>query len=334
MLDCTYRVCFSQVVFLIFDSFSVMNNTLSEHQIYLLRVFKAFDAFCSKNGIPYFACYGTLIGAIRHGGFIPWDDDLDVVMKREDYDRFINLRNQVGEGYRIASFQDGESPYPFAKFFSTEGTVWEYPQFSYIIGPWVDVFPLDKCQNGNKDIKALEQFHRAMWKYRKAVAYSPWSEICRDLLHGRLKAFSIKMAKKIRYSPFKKCYIKQAMKAEDNLRSLTGNGYGDYSIPLVNEVFPLAWFSKAKRVPFEDATILVPEDYDEVLSFMYGDYMKLPPEEKRKGHGFYFINLKQRLSKEEILSQYGNTLAEEPPLSIHTIIDELKHRSKGWKSVR
>ena len=61
-----------------------MNNTLSEHQIYLLRVFKAFDAFCSKNGIPYFACYGTLIGAIRHGGFIPWDDDLDVVMKRED----------------------------------------------------------------------------------------------------------------------------------------------------------------------------------------------------------------------------------------------------------
>ena len=150
MLDCSYRECFSQVVFLIFDSFSVMNNTLSEHQLFLLRVFKAFDAFCSKNSIQYFACYGTLIGAIRHGGFIPWDDDFDVVMKREDYDRFINLRNQVGEGYRIASYQDGESPYPFAKFFSTEGTVWEYPQFPFIIGPWVDVFPLDKCQNGNR----------------------------------------------------------------------------------------------------------------------------------------------------------------------------------------
>ena len=110
--------------------------------------------------------------------------------------------------------------------------------------------------------------------------------------------------------------------------------YGDYSLPLVNEVFPSDWFRQAVRRPFEDTTILVPEDYDKVLSYMYGDYMKLPPEEKRKGHGFYYINLKQRLSKEEILSQYRNTLAEETSLSIHTIIDELKHRSKGWKSVR
>ena len=311
-----------------------MSNNLSEHQLFLLRVFKAFDAFCSENGIQYYAWSGTLIGAIRHHGFIPWDDDIDVAMKREDFDRFINLRNQAMDGFRIACYQDGESPYPFAKFYSTEGTVWEYPQFSFIIGPWVDIFPLDKCENGNKDLKALERFHSAMWKYRKAVAYSPWSEICWDLFHGRVKAFAIKMVKKIRYSPFKQRYIKQAKKAENNLRSLTGDMYGDYSLPLVNEVFPSDWFRQAVRMPFEDTTILVPEDYDKVLSYMYGDYMKLPPEEKRKGHGFYYINLKQRLSKEEILSQYRNTLTEETPLSISTIIDELKHRSKGWKSVR
>lgn len=311
-----------------------MNNNLSEHQLFLLRVFKAFDAFCSENGIQYFAWCGTLIGAIRHEGFIPWDDDIDVAMKREDYDRFINLRNQVGKNYRIACYQDGESPYPFAKFYSTDGTVWEYPQFSFIIGPWIDVFPLDKCKDGKKDIKALELFHGAMWKYRKAVAYSPWSEICQDLFRGNLKAFAIKLVKKLRYSPFKERYIKQVKMAENKLRSLTGNEYGDYSLPLVNEVFLSEWLRGALRVPFEDTTILVPEDYDNVLSKKFGDYMKLPPVEKRKGHNFYFINLKQRLSKEEILSQYKNTLAEEPHLSIHTIIDELKHRSKGWKSVR
>ena len=311
-----------------------MNNNLSEHQLSLLRVFKAFDDFCSQNGIQYFAWCGTLIGAIRHGGFIPWDDDIDVAMKREDYDRFINLRNQVEKGYRIASYQDGESPYPFAKFFSTEGTIWEYSQFSFIIGPWVDVFPLDKCQNGTKDQKALERFHHAQWKYRKAVASSSWSEICRDLRRGRLKAFSIKLVKKIRYSPFKQKYIEEAKIAENNLRSLTGNGYGDYSVPIVNDVFPLEWFHGVVRVPFEDTTILVPEDYDKVLSSMYGDYMKLPPEENRKGHGFYYINLKQHLSREEILTQFKTDLTEESRLSIPTIIDEIRHRAKGWKSGR
>ena len=187
-----------------------MNNNLSEHQLLLLRVFKAFDAFCSENDIQYFAWCGTLIGAIRHGGFIPWDDDIDVAMKRDDYDRFINLRGKVEKGFRIASYQDGESPYPFAKFCTTEGTIWEYPHFSFIIGPWIDVFPLDKCRNGAKDMKALEMFHSAMWRYRKAVAYSPWWEIGRDLFRGRLKAFSIKIVKKIRYSPFKQRYIEQA----------------------------------------------------------------------------------------------------------------------------
>lgn len=311
-----------------------MNNNLSEHQLLLLRVFKAFDAFCSEHCIQYFAWCGTLIGAIRHGGFIPWDDDIDVAMKREDYDRFIHLRNQVENGYRIASYQDGESPYPFAKFFSTDGTIWEYPQFSFITGPWIDIFPLDKCKNNSKDIKALELFHSAMWKYRKAIAYSPWSEIGRDLFRGKFKEFSIKLVKKLRYSPFKRRYIEQARIAENILRSLTGNEYGDYSVPIVNEVFPSNWLCKAMRVPFEDSTILVPEDYDEVLSYMYGDYMILPPEEKRKGHGFYYMNLKRRLSRAEILSQCRSDLAEEPRLSIPTIIDEIRHRSKGWKSVR
>ena len=311
-----------------------MNNNLSELQLVLLRVLKAFDAFCSENGIQYFAWYGTLIGTIRHGGFIPWDDDIDVVMKREDYDRFIALRNQVEKGYGIASYQDGKSPYPFAKFYTTEGTIWEYPQFPYIIGPWIDVFPLDKCQDGAKDKKAHEMFLSAMWKYRKAVAYSSWREIGRDLFRGKLKAFSIKTVKKILYSPFKKRYVKQARMAENRLRSLTGNGYSDYSVPLTNEVFPSDWLDKAVRVPFENTTILVPEKYDDVLSYLYGDYMNPPPEWKRKAHRFYYMNLKQRLSREELLRLYKGDLGEDSQSSIPTIIDEIRHRSKGWKSVR
>ena len=311
-----------------------MNENLSEHQSMLLQVFKEFDSFCSEHGIRYYAWCGTLIGAIRHGGFIPWDDDIDVAMRREDYDRFISLRDQVCEGYKIASYHDGESPYPFAKFYTLQGTIWEYPQFPFIIGPWIDIFPLDKCCDGIKDKEVLESFHSAMWKYRKSIADSSWKEIGYELLHGQIVPLLFKIVKKIRYAPFKSRYIRQAEAAEERIRSLTGDGLGDYSVPLENEIFPESWFEKSLRVPFEDCFISVPGEFGKILSYMYGDYMKLPPEQKRKGHGFYFMDLKHRLGREEILSKYRSCLARGSRLSLHTIIDELKHRTKVWKVSR
>jgi lipopolysaccharide cholinephosphotransferase len=311
-----------------------MNNVLSEHQVALLRVLREFDSFCIDNQIHYYAWCGTLIGAIRHRGFIPWDDDIDVAMKREDYDRFISLRNHVSEGFKIACYHDGDSPYPFAKFYSTSGTIWEYPQFPFIIGPWIDIFPLDKCRDGMKNKECLESFHYAMWKYRKAVANSTWREIGFDLRHGDVLSLLFKAVKKLRYAPFKKGYIKRAEAAEESLRSLKGDGLGDYSVPLENEVFPECWFEKSIRLPFEDYSIMAPGEFDKILSYMYGDYMTPPPENKRKGHGFYFLDLKQHLGREEILSLYGSSLINPSSPSLRTIIDELRHRRKVWKVSR
>ncbi|MBO5635068.1 MAG: LicD family protein [Bacteroidales bacterium] len=311
-----------------------MNGDLSEHQSMLLKVLKEFDRFCSENHIQYYAWCGTLIGAIRHGGFIPWDDDIDVAMRREDYDRFIHLRDHVRAGFKIACYHDGESPYPFAKFYSTRGTIWEYPQFPFIIGPWIDIFPLDNCRDGVKNKKALEAFHSAMWKYRKSIANSTWKDIGSDLRHGEFVPSLFKIVKKIRYVPFKRRYICLAEAVEESIRSLKGDEVGDYSVPLENEVFPKSWFEKCVRVPFENYSITVPGEFDKILSYMYGDYMKLPPEHKRQRHGFYFIDLRQSLGKEEIMSKYSSLLAKESHLSLHTIIDELKHRSKVWKVSR
>ncbi|MDO4186084.1 MAG: LicD family protein [Bacteroidales bacterium] len=105
-------------------------NELSEHQQLLLKVYKRFAEFCKNNNLTFFAAYGTMIGAIRHHGFIPWDDDIDVFMLRKDYDRFVELRNTLPreEEYKISVYTDGKSPYPFAKFYTTEGTIWEYKQ--------------------------------------------------------------------------------------------------------------------------------------------------------------------------------------------------------------
>lgn len=309
-----------------------MNNNLSDYQRLLLQVLTKFDDFCRQNHIQYFAWYGTLIGAIRHKGFIPWDDDIDVAMKREDYDRFISLRDRVGNGYKIGCYLDGESPYPFAKFYSTEETIWEYPQFCYIIGPWIDVFPLDRCCGGKKDKTTLEAFHYSMWKYRKAVAYSPMKEIWSNLLHGNVLSASVKLLKKVRYAPFKKKYIRQAEKVEERLRSLQGDAFGDYSEPLDNKAFPEEWLNDFIRVGYEDRMIDIPAEYDKILSYMYGDYMTPPPVENRKGHEFYYINLNENLTRDAIVSRYKERLSKVPGLSIKVMLDEYKHRAKAWRS--
>ena len=142
-------------------------NQLSEHQEMLLKTYKEFSKFCLSNNLPFYAAYGTLIGAIRHHGFIPWDDDIDVFMLRKDYDRFVELRNTlIADDFKIAVYVDGKSPYPFAKFYTTKGTIWEYSQFPFIIGPWIDVFPIDEGDIDDEHAnRALERFHYAMWKY-------------------------------------------------------------------------------------------------------------------------------------------------------------------------
>ena len=236
---------------------------LDEIQKMLLQVFKHFTTFCKENKIQYYAAYGTIIGAVRHNGFIPWDDDIDVFMKRKDYDYFVSLRNQVKKPYKIATYLDGESPYPFAKFYTTEGTIWEYAHFPFITGPWIDVFPLDECGD-TKDNATLEAFHYATWKYRKAVAYASWKEIGSDLFRGNIMGASIKMIKKVRYAPFRKRYINQIKRAENSLRAVRGNGLGDYSTAVTNEVYPKSWFEKTLQIPFEDTSRWLP-----LISFIF-----------------------------------------------------------------
>lgn len=311
-------------------------NKLSEHQQLLLKTYKVFASFCEKNGIAYYAAYGTMIGAIRHHGFIPWDDDIDVFMLRKDYDRFVDLRNTLIDGkYKISIYLDGDSPYPFAKFYTTEGTIWEYPQFPFIIGPWVDVFPVDEGDMDDEIAnKALERYHYAMWKYRKAIAYASWREIVSDFLHFDLLEGSIKLFKKVRYAPFKQQYIKEIEDRLNDIRALKGSTLRCYNTALTNEVFEKNWFERPISVPFEDTTIYVPNGYHEFLSALYGNYMQLPPVEKRVSHPVYFIDLKHSLTIKEILRDHCDELVEKPSMPLKVLVDELLHRAKGWQRPR
>lgn len=311
-------------------------SNLSESQQALLNVFKQFTKFCEDNDLTYYAAYGTMIGAIRHHGFIPWDDDIDVFMFRKDYDRFVELRNSITDDkYKISVYVDGKSPYPFAKFYTTEGTIWEYSQFPLIIGPWIDVFPIDEGDmDDEKANKALERFHYTMWKYRKSVAYASWGEIVRDFLHLNLINGGMKLVKKVRYAPFKKKYIKEIDSRLNDIRAIKGKTLRCYSTALINEVFEKSWFEKTISVPFEDTTIYVPSGYHEFLTALYGDYMQLPPVAKRVNHPAYFSDLKHTLTREEILKEHKDLLVEKESMPLKILWDEIIHRAKGWPRPR
>ena len=307
---------------------------MTEFQEKLLQTFKAFAEFCKVNDLAYYAAYGTCLGAVRHHGFIPWDDDMDVYMLRADYERMLSLREQLrGSIYWVSDFRDGSHPYPFAKFYSTDCSVWELRQFPFIIGPWVDVFPIDEWNNSTQASKLYDNYHYALWKYRKALSTQSWKEIGYDIIHHKGFNGVIKTVKKCLYSPFKKKYLKNATNALNLVESLQGQYLKDWN-HIKKMVYEKTWFRETIDIPFEDTVICCPASYDELLTYEYGDYMTPPPPEKRvSNHHLFFCDLKNKKTAETILKEMkDNQLMqdnERRPLSFMVLVDELIHR-KGF----
>ena len=115
----------------------------------LIETFAAFDRFCREHDIKYYAAYGTLIGAVRHKGLIPWDDDVDVYMLRKDYEKFCSFKGKIDDHYDVMDIND-ENYWllSLAKFVDTDTTLWEFKDLPLVLGVYVDVFPLLVCCQG------------------------------------------------------------------------------------------------------------------------------------------------------------------------------------------
>lgn len=305
-----------------------MNNELSPIQQVLLETFKAFASICMENDIKYYAASGTLLGAIRHKGFIPWDDDIDVFLLRKDYDKLLSLKEELkNSAYRVADFHDDGYPYPFAKFYDNTKTFWEYEQFPYIIGPFIDLFPLDESDNNMDHEKLNDDIHAAFWVYRKALSHQTWSEIFKDIVTLNGLEGPIKLVKKVFYAPQKKRFYRHVEKLYHEICMVRGNYYKPYW-DVKHIQYPKEWFSGAISVPFEDTEMLVPNGYHEILTYIYKDYMTPPPTHSRSGHHTaYYMNLERKVGIEEILREKKDEIQEKNSMTLSVIWDELKH----WK---
>lgn len=254
--------------------------TGSELLTTLVGTLKEIHEYCEKNGLTYYLWGGTLLGAVRHDGFIPWDDDVDIAMPRQDYEYFI--KNFDSENYGVyACTKDPAYPYTFAKAYDkrTEKIEHIYKKTPFSIGIDVDIFPLDDYTDAKSINASLKWRSKSLFKWTFAVS-NYWKlnspkALAADLIifFGRLFGRDAnKIAVKIN---------EKAMQYRDG--SSEHMLYVDSNIkkPLV---IKREWDSETVLHKFESESFYIPVGYDGMLTALYGDYMTPPPPEKRVAH--------------------------------------------------
>lgn len=229
--------------------------------------------FCEENGIRYFLAYGTLLGAIRHKGYIPWDDDIDIHMPRPDYEKFITLYNKKSNSrYQVISHElDRRYKVPFAKIYRKDTIVTEFFYKQSTFGVYVDIFPLDGIKS-KWQAYICGQCIRFM--YIKTMIFCN-----RQTFARKTRLFITKLI----LLPFSSHFILR------NMRNIaTKHNYEKCdricsfgSRTAMREILPREVYDDYTTVTFEGYEYRAPKGYEKYLTSKYGDYMQLPPEEQR-----------------------------------------------------
>lgn len=252
---------------------------LKEIQQSELRILIYFRDFCEVNGLKYFITAGTLLGAVRHGGFIPWDDDIDVVMPREDYDRFIKHMRRNGAGEFV--FQDGktDNSYPiYCPKLREKNYVVHEELFGKALkynGCYIDILPLDDCP---EDKQSAQTFFDINVFLTTALV----KKINPDYRIGYTKKSMKKLHGVARLLPRSAIRLLRDLLRRNVSGELLCTVDGAHGYP--NEVYEREWFSDSIPMEFEGEIFSAPIGWDKLLKNMYGDYMTPPAKEKTEGH--------------------------------------------------
>ena len=272
----------------------------------ILDILKAFIDICKRHDLTFYCCAGTAIGAVRHHGIIPWDDDIDVIMPRPDYDRLLETSKSEDWGkYELVTPYDRDDyPLYFSKISDRTTTLVEERERPCVIGLFVDIFPLDATDDDLDEAKRLKDRYTKVINRLNAVStHNTFAEYISLLADPKeWGRFAIKTAAYFFRSPIRRRLLAQMdaishlydYDKAKNVQVYTGS-YG------YRETFPKAWLGRGKMFKFEDIEVPLPEEYDKYLRHFFGDYMQLPPVEQRiEKHHRAYLNMDRRESIEEI----------------------------------
>lgn len=254
-----------------------MDNTLRKLQLTQLEILKVFDHFCRDHGLQYSLYAGSLLGAVRHNGFIPWDDDLDVCMARSEYDRFITLWDQDSpEGYILQNKENTPAFWQsFSKIRKDHTTFLQEKREAgkYHTGIFLDIFPLDRMPNGKLN-RLVYKWHCMKYQLLTKEFVPPKGNVIVRIGSAMILACTPKSHReRVRQNTLKK--ITRYM----NQRDLEVSAIETMST--LRKPFAPDMLDSYVELPFEDGVFMCFAGWDDHLRRKFGDYMQLPPEEER-----------------------------------------------------
>lgn len=280
----------------------------------ICEIAKAFDAFCTENNLQYFGIGGTAIGALRHKGIIPWDDDIDLVMPRPDYEKFLQIADKLMPKYEVFTHRNTAKYHlTMAKMCDANTSYISSFRQHVVLGAFIDIFPIDGCP-GNSHDERVEYFNKYMKLRHSGEAIGNYYSF-KDLIGSIYRRDWMGCQNQLRShyyhilgkdnDIFQKC---------DDILMSTPYETSEYVAYFstwrsAKIISPKRWFEDYFYAPFEDFQIRLPKGIHEYLTQLFGDYMTPPPQNviDEDNHGYSYLNLDRRVSWTEARTEFKNS---------------------------
>ena len=266
--------------------------TLPEIQQISYEILLKVKEVCDRCSLKYFLAYGTLIGAVRHNGFIPWDDDLDIMMPRPDYEKFIKYFEENEDSlYPLKVFNKNNTrdyPYMISRVSNVDYILQADNECSYGLGVFIDIYPLDGMGNDYDECIRIKKRAARL----SSLCYLSTRKKCKREMTSNIVKRIMKYPAFFVSKVLGKKYFMQKLENYKNRFNYSDSNYVScvvWGSSIKRGIFEKSLFDDGIELFFNDQLFNAPKKYKEILSLIYDDYMVLPPEEERIGQHFYKV---------------------------------------------